>query len=320
MMFVVAVLVAVALAGAGFALTGSNDKTRKRVAAVAKPDGKARGTGAPQLDAASRRKNVAVMLKDLEKNRQQEKPTLRRRLEQAGFFKTSPKTYWIVSAMLGAGVAFLCLVTGQKPLAIGLAAFASGFGFPRWVLGFLAGRRRKKFTTHFAVAIDVIVRSVRSGLPVNEAMRIVARESPEPVKSEFSKLLEGLKVGMTLEQGLVRMRDSMPTPEVGFFGIVMTIQSKSGGNLSEALGNLSGVLRDRKRLEGKIKAMSAEAKASAGIIGSLPIAVMGLVYLTTPDYIAVLFTTKTGNLLLAGCAFWMTLGVLVMRKMINFKH
>ncbi len=323
MIILVAILVAVALGGAVFALSGGNETTKKRVAAVAKSDGKARGRAAaatPQQDAAARRKNVATMLKDMEKNRQQEKPTLRRRLEQAGFFKATPRSYWITSLLLGLGTGFLCLVTGQSWLIIGLATFAAGFGFPRWVLGFLAARRRKHFTSNFATAIDVIVRSVRSGLPVNEAMRIVARESPEPVRSEFSKLVEGTKVGVTMEQGLQRMRDSMPTSEVAFFSIVMNIQSKAGGNLSEALGNLSNVLRDRKRLEGKIKAMSSEAKASAGIIGSLPIAVMGLVYLTTPAYIAVLFTTKTGNLLLVGCAFWMGIGCLVMRKMINFKH
>jgi tight adherence protein B len=321
MIFVVAILMTVALVGGYFALSGGNDSARKRMAAVAKPDGKARGRSlTPQQDAAARRKNVAVMLKDIEKNQKREKPTLRRRLEQAGFFKATPRTYWIVSAVLGLVAAFFAFISGQKPLVIALAAFAFGFGFPRWTLSFLAARRRKHFTSHFATAIDVIVRSVRSGLPVNEAMRIVARESPEPVKSEFHKLVEGLKVGVTMEQGLTRMRDSMPTSEVGFFAIVMTIQSKSGGNLSEALGNLAMVLRDRKRLEGKIKAMSSEAKASAGIIGSLPIAVMGLVYVTTPAYIAVLFTERTGNLLLAGCAFWMGLGCLVMRKMINFKH
>lgn len=321
MIALVAILLAVALGGAAFALTGGNDAAKKRVAAVSRPEGRARGkTITPQQDAAARRKNVAVMLKDLEKNRHQEKPTLRRRLEQAGLFKTTPRSYWITSALFGLGVAFACFVFGQKPLVIGLAAFAGGFGFPRWVLSFLAARRRKKFTSYFATAIDVIVRSVRSGLPVNEAMRIVARESPEPVRSEFHKLVEGLKVGVTLEQGLARMRDSMPTSEVAFFSIVMNIQGKAGGNLSEALGNLASVLRDRKRLEGKIKAMSSEAKASAGIIGSLPIAVMGLVYLTTPAYIGVLFTTKTGNLLLAGCVFWMSIGVMVMRKMINFKH
>src|SRR5208337_3481680 len=124
----------------------------------------------------------------------------------------------------------------------------------------------------------------------------------------------------TLEQALKRMYENMPTTEVGFFSIVMTIQIKSGGNLSEALGNLAGVLRDRKRLQGKIRAMSSEAKASAMIIGSLPPGVMGIVYLTTPHYISLLFTEKVGNLLLAGCVIWMSIGVFVMRKMINFKH
>ena len=165
----------------------------------------------------------------------------------------------------------------------------------------------------------MIVRSVRSGLPTNEALRIVAKESPDPVGGEFTKLVDGLKMGVTLEQGLKKMHDSMPTTEVGFFGIVMTIQSKSGGNLSEALSNLAGVLRDRKRLEGKIRAMSSEAKASAGIIGSLPPGVMGIVWVTTPNYISLLFTERAGNLMLVGCAFWMFTGIMVMRKMINFK-
>ncbi|MBV9548397.1 MAG: type II secretion system F family protein [Alphaproteobacteria bacterium] len=321
MTFLLMALFVITAGGAVFAFSGGNDTAKKRVAAVARPEGKARGRAAtPQQDAAARRKNVAVMLKDIEKNKQREKPTLRRRLEQAGFFKTSPRAYWITSAILGLSAGFTALVTGQKPLVIGLAIFAIGLGFPRWVLGFLARRRMKKFTTHFATAIDVIVRSVRSGLPVNEALRIVAKESPEPVRSEFNKLVEGLKVGVTMEQGLVRMRESMPTSEVGFFAIVMTIQSKAGGNLSEALGNLASVLRDRKRLQGKIQAMSSEAKASAMIIGSLPPAVMGLVYLTTPGYMKVLFTERMGNLLLAGCVLWMSIGCLVMRKMINFKH
>ena len=161
-------------------------------------------------------------------------------------------------------MALVCFITKQPLIVDVLAAFGAGLGLPRWVLGFLTARREKKFTDEFANAIDVIVRSVRSGLPTNEALRIVAREIPDPVGGEFSRLVEGLKVGVTLDQGFKRMYESMPTAEVGFFGIVMTIQAKSGGNLSEALGNLAGVLRDRKRLEGKIKAMSSEAKASAG--------------------------------------------------------
>jgi tight adherence protein B len=116
------------------------------------------------------------------------------------------------------------------------------------------------------------------------------------------------------------MYDSMPTAEVNFFAIVMTVQLKSGGNLSEALGNLSAVLRERKRLQGKIKALSSEAKASAMIIGALPPGVMTMVYFTTPDYIRPLFNTRAGNLMLAGCVVWMSMGIFVMKKMINFKH
>jgi tight adherence protein B len=127
-------------------------------------------------------------------------------------------------------------------------------------------------------------------------------------------------VGVTLEQGLKKMHESMPTAEVSFFGIVMTIQQKSGGNLSEALGNLANVLRDRKRLQGKIKAMSSEAKASAMIIGSLPPLVMFLVYMSSPTYIMALFTERMGNLMLAACVVWMATGIFVMSKMIRFKH
>ncbi|HSS13552.1 MAG TPA: type II secretion system F family protein, partial [Rhizomicrobium sp.] len=232
----------------------------------------------------------------------------------------SPRTFWMICGIAACIAAGGAIVTHQKPLVIALAIFVVGLGLPRWVLSFLTNRRIKKFTENFATAIDVIVRSVRSGLPTNEALRIVAREIPNPVGSEFHSLVESMKVGITLEQGLKRMMESMPTPEVGFFAIVMTIQGKSGGNLSEALGNLAAVLRDRKRLQGKIRAMSSEAKASAMIIGSLPPGVMGIVYLTTPAYIAKLFTERAGNLMLAGCVFWMGMGIMVMRKMINFKH
>jgi tight adherence protein B len=323
MIFLVGLLFAITLGGIAFVLTGEDEKTRKRVNAVAKPAGQARGRAASVAETqAQKRKNVAVMLKDVEKNRaaKKERPTMRRRLEQAGFPKASPRTFWIICGIVACVAAAVAVLTHQAPLVIALAVFAVGLGLPRWVLAFLTARRKKKFTEHFAPAIDVIVRSVRSGLPTNEALRIVARESPDPVGSEFHNLVESLKVGVTLEQAMKRMMESMPTPEVGFFAIVMTIQTKSGGNLSEALSNLASVLRDRKRLQGKIKAMSSEAKASAMIIGSLPPGVMGIVYLTAPDYIMKLFTEKSGNLMLAGCVIWMGIGIMVMRKMINFKH
>lgn len=322
MTIALAVLFALALGGAAFAFTGGDEKTQKRVAAVAKPTGPARARGPATLDAAQKRKNVAALLKDVEKNRaaKKERPTMRRRLEQAGFSKADPKAFWMICGIVAAVAASCAIITHQKPLVILLVAFAAGLGLPRWVLGFLTARRKKKFTENFATAIDVIVRSVKSGLPTNEALRIVAREAPDPVGSEFHNLVESLKVGVTMDQGLKRMMDSMPTAEVGFFAIVMTIQGKSGGNLSEALGNLAFVLRDRKRLQGKIKAMSSEAKASAMIIGALPPTVMMLVYITTPGYIMKLFTERAGNVMLVVCAIWMSMGIMVMRKMINFKH
>jgi tight adherence protein B len=319
---VAAFLLVLALGGAGYVFAGAGgDRSQKRVAQVAKQGAQLRGN-APGDTNALKRKNVQQLLKQIEsKNAEQKKTlTMRRRLDQAGMPDVSVRTFWIASAGLGVVVALVCFVTGQPLLVDGLAAFGAGLGLPRWILGFMKGRREKKFTAEFANAIDVVVRSVRSGLPTNEALRIVARESPEPVGGEFTRLVEGLKVGVTLEQGCKRMYESMPTAEVSFFGIVMTIQQKSGGNLSEALSNLSGVLRDRKRLQGKIKAMSSEAKASAMIIGSLPPAVMGIVYATTPAYIKLLFTERTGNLILAACVIWMSVGIFVMRKMINFKH
>jgi len=323
MIFVVALFAMLAMGGIAFAFAGGDERTQKRVSAVAKTKSVNRAAKV-QAENAQKRRNVATLLKDVEKNqaalRDRNRPTLRRRLEQAGFANTSARKYWIICGILGLVTALVCFVTGQSLLVIGLAAVSASLGLPRWALNYLTARRQKRFTREFAGAIDVIVRSVRSGLPTNEALRIVARETPDPVGSEFTRLVDGLKVGVTLEQGLKKMHESMPTAEVGFFGIVMTIQAKSGGNLSEALSNLAFVLRDRKRLDGKIRAMSSEAKASAGIIGSLPPVVMGLVWLTTPAYINLLFTERAGNLMLAGCAFWMGIGIMVMRNMINFKR
>jgi tight adherence protein B len=297
---------------------GGNERSQKRIAALARPDLK---SAKNDLNAA-RKRNMATALKEFEKKQAEKKTTmtLRRRLDQAGMPETSEKAFWIASGAVAAVAALFCFLQHQGLLILVLATFAAGFGLPRWVLSFMRARREKKFTNDFANAIDVIVRSVKSGLPTSDALRIVAQEFRDPVGGEFKKLVEGMKVGMTLEQGLKKMFESMPTTEVSFFGIVMTIQQKTGGNLSEALGNLAGVLRDRKRLQGKIKAMSSEAKASAMIIGSLPPGVAGIVYMTTPDYISLLFTEPTGHLLLGICAVWMGLGIVVMRKMINFKH
>lgn len=318
---IVAMVMVLAVGGAMFAYSGGDSRSAKRITAIAKPQAAGRGGAKVGENAALKRKNVTALLKEIESKSaaQKQKLTLRQRLEQAGLANVSVRTYWIVSGVVSTLCTLIAFATGQAWFVTLLIGFATGFGLPRWVLGFMKARREKAFTAEFANAIDVIVRSVKSGLPTNEALRIVARELPDPCGAEFGRLCEGLKVGVTLDQGVKKMYESMPTPEVAFFGIVMTIQQKSGGNLSEALGNLASVLRDRKRLTGKIKAMSSEAKASAAIIGSLPPGVMGIVYVTTPGYISLLFSEHMGNLMLLFCAFWMSMGIMVMRKMINMK-
>jgi tight adherence protein B len=150
-------------------------------------------------------------------------------------------------------------------------------------------------------------------------MKIIASETRAPVGPEFSEVVEGQRIGISIDQGIMRMVDRMPLSEVNFLAIVMTIQSKTGGNLSEALSNLSRVLRDRKKMKQKIRAVSQEAKSSAAIIGSLPFVIMGALTLLNPNYLNPLFETEMGNILIVGSATWMLIGVLVMRKMINFE-
>jgi len=224
----------------------------------------------------------------------------------------------IISGILAAVCFAMTMLFGGGLIgAVGLA-FAAGFGLPRWTLNFLKKRREKAFLRALPDAVDVIVRGIKAGLPLFESIKVVAADSPEPLKSEFLAIIETQAIGMPLGEACTRLYERMPVPEANFFGIVIAIQQKSGGNLSEALGNLSKVLRDRKKMAEKIQAMSMEAKASAGIIGSLPPIVMLLVYLSTPDYISLLWTHPTGQLMLVGCVIWMSIGIFVMKRMINF--
>jgi tight adherence protein B len=319
---VIGVLVFLALGGTAFAFVGpGGGTTKKRMAALARPTASARIIKGAIDTNQQRRKNVQVMLKELEKQNAQKKkrPSLRRRIEQTGL-TISPRTYWIMSAFCGVVAGAVAFMVGKHLYLVPLAGFPFALGFPRWVLAFLKSRREKKFTREFASGIDTIVRSVKSGLPVTEALKVVASEIAEPVAGEFKLLTESLKVGVTMEDGLKRMFERMPTAEVNFFGIVMVIQQKTGGNLSEALGNLATVLRDRKRLQGKIRAMSSEAKAGAMIIGSLPPGVMTLIYISTPNYIMPMLQQEVGNLMLGGCVVWMATGIMVMKKMVSFKY
>jgi tight adherence protein B len=290
-------------------------KAEVRRASVAKSEPAVRQVDKSQR---SRREQVEGSLRDVEARRLKEKKLpLSSRLTQAGLAWSTQK-FMIVSGALAAVGFVMAMLLGGGPLAaIGLA-FAAGFGLPRWGLSFLKTRREKNFLKALPDAVDVIVRGIKAGLPLFESIKVVAADAPEPLKGEFLAIIETQAIGMPLGEACARLFERMPVPEANFFGIVIAIQQKSGGNLSEALGNLSKVLRDRKKMAEKIQAMSMEAKASAGIIGSLPPIVMLLVYLSTPQYISLLWTHPTGQLMLVGCVIWMSIGIFVMKRMINF--
>jgi tight adherence protein B len=314
-----AFLAAVAIGGVCwvflYPLLSGERKAEQRRSSVSKQEPVVRQAEKAQR---SRREQVESSLKDLEARAQkQKKVALNVRITQAGL-DWPVKKFWIISGVLAVAVMAGAFIAGGGPLgAIGLG-FAAGFGLPRWLLSFLKKRREKAFLKALPDAVDVIVRGIKAGLPLFESIKVVAADSPEPLRSEFLAIIETQAIGMPLGEACARLYDRMPLPEANFFGIVVAIQQKSGGNLSEALGNLSKVLRDRKKMAEKIKAMSMEAKASAGIIGSLPPIVMLLVYLSTPDYISLLWTHPTGQLMLVGCVIWMSMGIFVMKQMINF--
>lgn len=269
-----------------------------------------------------RRKNVQDSLKELErkqaeKNAREASVNLKTRLVQAGL-SIEPRQFYIFSAVAGAVGFFLPFLFGFGLLVSLGSAIVFGAGFPRFVLNFLLKRRQKKFLEEFPNALDVMVRSIKSGLPLNDSLRLIASDGQEPVKSEFRRAVESQKMGLSVAESCARISLTMPLQEVNFFSIVIAIQAQAGGNLSEALGNLSRVLRERKKMRSKVSALSMEAKASAAIIGALPFIVTLLVYMTSPDYIMVLFTDTRGHIILGVSGVWMSFGILMMRNMINF--
>lgn len=301
-------------------LSGAHRATR-RIQVVTEARGKRLALKVQTEAASSRKKAVADTLKDIEeRNKVKARPSLRARLQQAGL-DVSENAYYVASGVCGlVCVLLIMLFATDNMVAVLLGGFVGVFGLPRWILGKLIQRRQNKFISEFANAVDVIVRGIKSGLPLNECLGIIARESPEPIAGEFREVVEQQRVGVPLAEALDRLMLRVPLPEVRFFAIVVSISQQSGGNLSEALSNLSTVLRDRKKLQGKVSAMSAEAKASAAVLGALPFLVTLIVYISTPTYIAYLWNTQVGLTMLVFAGGWMALGVFVMKKMIAFKY
>ncbi|WP_284179434.1 type II secretion system F family protein [Rhabdaerophilum sp. SD176] len=313
----VAILAFVAVGGLGVAfleplLSGAN-RAEKRQAALVDPRARRKAVE----EAGNRRKQIADTLKELEQRQKAQKLTFEQRCEQAGVEWTK-KTFILISIGCAIGLGLVVLLITKQPILAAGAMFVGGFGLPRWMLTRMAKKRQKLFMEEFPNAIDAIVRGIRSGLPLNDCLRLIALEAKEPLKGEFRGVVEAQAMGVSIADGIMKIFERIPLAEVNFFGIVIQIQAKSGGNLGEILSNLSRVIRDRKKLREKVDAMSTEAKASASIIGALPFLVGFLVYMGNPAYIELLWTTKAGQIGLGACFVIMGFGIMVMKKMINF--
>jgi tight adherence protein B len=311
---ILAGFVAVALGGIAFVLTSGDTKAQKRQAALQKGAVKTKDNA---IEKTARKKQIADSLKDLEKRRGQSRITLEMKIQQAGLF-ISRRQYMIFSAVAGLVVAFLVFLMTRSFYIAGPAAFVGAFLLPIVTLAQLRKRRIKRFVAEFPNAIDIIVRGVKAGLPLGDCLRIIANEAAEPVRGEFRMITESQAMGLSLSEAVDRIAERVPITEANFFAIVINIQAKAGGNLSEALGNLSRVLRERKKMKGKIGAMSMEAKASAAIIGAVPFVVVGLLWMSSPAYVSLLWTTNHGIIVACGAMFWMSIGIVMMKKMITF--
>lgn len=327
---VIAIAILVAFAGAGiaygvmFARIETERKAESRIRKVQSAETdrtKVKAARDRMNEMSKRRKSVQDSLKDLEKKQQEKsarkKLTMKVRLMQANL-AISVTQFYVFSGIFAVFAFFASLVAGAPlPVALGILVIA-GAGLPRWFVNFVTKRRCNRFMEEFPNALDVMCRSIKSGLPLSDALRLIASDGQEPVKTEFRRVVESQQIGLSVPEACARMIQTIPLSEVNFFAIVIAIQAQAGGNLSEALSNLSKVLRDRRKMKAKVGALSMEAKASAYIIGALPFIVSFLVYLTSPDYIMILFTDSRGHMILAASGVWMSIGILVMRNMINF--
>jgi len=297
-------------------LHGSRAKLRRRLARAVGSSGQ--GQIGAKAAKGPKRKSVQAKLKTMDDARARERGyQLRERLHLAGL---EIEVWHYLAGCAGAApaLAVFARLAGLGWAGAALLGIIVGIGLPWLVLGILAKRRVGRFTGQMADAIDIVIRGVRSGLPLGECLAIIAREMPDPLGLEFRAIIETQRLGVSLQDALARAVTRMPIPELRYFAIVVAIQQQTGGNLAETLAKLSEVLRSRKRMRDKIQAFASEARTSAYIIGALPIVVILALAALAPHYIGQLFSTSIGNVVLFVGAIIEVSGLLVMRKMINF--
>jgi tight adherence protein B len=296
-------------------LSGEARAEKRQQALIEEGTTRVRRGGDPE---ARRRESVAASLKEIEaREKQRTKLTLSKRLLQAGL-DWHPRKFYLVSACSALATAVILFGATQNVLLLPVGLLIGAIGIPFWFMNFMKNKRIKSFLDELPNALDVITRGLKSGLPLADCLRMISAEAAEPVKTEFRLIVEAQSLGISIGDAALKLFERVPVPEANFFGIVLSIQQKTGGNLSESLSNLSKVVRERRKMKNKVKAVSMEAKASAGIIACLPVTVALLVYATSPAYIEKLWITEAGRIVLMGCGIWMFFGVMIMRKMINF--
>ena len=310
----IAILIAIGMMV--YFLTASKKETQNRALAIIAgqaPNKETEGEG--------RDRRRAELAKKLQQKNPRSKRSngLREKLNQAGLEETSVSKFWAYSAFSGIAFAFLIQSSGQPLPVILMVTLIGLFGFPRFLLKVTIGRRQKKCLNDFPDALEAMVRLLKASMPVAEAIAMMSREFTGPVGEEMSKVYEQQKIGIPLSEACLAAAVRMPITEMQMFATGISIQQQTGSSLSEVLLNLSRVIRSRHKLKRKIQALSAEAKASAAIIGSLPILVFVGLCFVNPEYMEPLIRTTKGKLYLGGAGTWMCMGVLVMRQMINFR-
>lgn len=317
------VLLILAGGGAAAYIFGKKQEKRDRLLSVIT---RSKGGGASKEEGkdkslAKQRADIARKLKEAgqEGDKKKDKTTIKELMQQAGIDAPASK-YWLAS--LAFAVLFCVLInllTDWPRIAIIFTTIAAFLGAPKVFLKKKAERRQRKFLEEFPDALDASVRLLQAGMPISEAIAMVSREFQGPLKDEMVRMYENQKIGVTLGQAALDMAKRVPLTEVHMFATALQIQSETGSSLSEVLSNLSAVIRARFRLKRKVKALSSEAKSSAAIIAALPILVSLGLYAVNEKYISILFDTAKGNFWLGVAIVWMSLGVLVMKAMINFK-
>ncbi|HNQ91705.1 MAG TPA: type II secretion system F family protein [Alphaproteobacteria bacterium] len=317
--FLVALVVSVILGMIAALMMSTRKDQQKRALSIIAGEAVVSGEDAERNSRDKRRADLAKKLQDSNATKSKKSAEIKDKLQQAGFANVPVKNFWIASILSGTIVTLLLLSLSLSKVIVVLGAFVGFFGLPRLFLKFKIKRRQKKFLEDFPDALEAMVRLLKAGMPVGEAISMVSREFTGPVGEEMARVYDEQKIGITMADACLHAAERMPITEMQMFATGIAIQQQTGSSLSEILTNLARVIRARFRLKRKVQALSSEAKSSAMIIGSLPILVASGLYAINPEYMYPLFYTLKGKFFLGGAIFWMSVGGIIMRQMINFK-